>query len=79
MSFLPEHRFGSQCPRSQHAALKEGREARGCEASSSESAPRGPRLLRGGLLYFLPREEKLSFLWRTMMDGFFCCGFFEGK
>jgi len=63
MSFFPEHLFGSQCPRSQHAALKEGRDA-GCSPSSSSF--RGPLVL-GALLYFLPLDEKLSFLCRTIL------------
>ena len=63
MSFFPEHLFGSQCPRSQHAALKEGGDA-GCSPSSLSF--RGPLVL-GALLYFLPLEEKLSFLCRTIL------------
>jgi len=63
MSFFPEHLFGSQCPRSQHAALKEGRDA-GCSPSSLSF--RGPLVL-GALLYFLPLEEKLSFLCCTIL------------
>lgn len=63
MSFFPEQRLGSQWPRSQHAALKEGREV---GVSSSKLEGLGPRG-RGALVYFLPRVEKLSFLWRTML------------
>jgi hypothetical protein len=63
ISFFPEHRFGSQCPKSQHAALKEGRDA---GWSSSSSSFRGPLAL-GALLYFLPLDEKLSFLCRTIV------------
>lgn len=63
MSFLPEHRLGSQWPRSQQAALKEGREEEESPMVASESR----LVLRGGPRWMcFPREEKLSFLWRTM-------------
>lgn len=68
MSFLPEQRFGSQWPRSQQAALKEGREEEGESPVAS-----GSRLvLRGGPRWMcFPREEKLSFLWRTMASAMY--------
>jgi hypothetical protein len=65
MSFFPEQRLGSQCPKSQQAALKAGREA-GCWLSSP--LPGGPLDL-GALLYFLPpRDENPSFLCRTILQ-----------
>ena len=69
MRRLPEQRLGSQWPRSQHAALNEGR----CAACSpSPLSCVGVFLERGGLEYFfeLCEERKLSFLWRTIVSSF---------
>lgn len=70
---LPEHRFASQWPRSQHAALKAGFEGRGDVPSSSSSAAEGRRG-RGGPLRPLAGLLNLlfdlkSFLWRTILLG----------
>lgn len=73
MSFLPLQRFASQCPRSQHAALKEG--LCGVFLSPSElssSLGRGGPRARWGLEYFFP---DLSFLCRTILRGW--CGLKE--
>ena len=59
---FPEHRFGSQWPRSQQAALNGGLE----EVDEFSLSPRGRG--RGVKDFFAPRE-KLSFLWRTMIDS----------
>jgi hypothetical protein len=61
-NLFPEHLFGSQCSKSQHAALKGGLVP---ELDSSSS--RGIARWRGAPVEnFLPLEEKLSFLWRTI-------------
>lgn len=66
INLFPEHRFGSQWPKSQQAALNGGLE----EVEDSLS-PRGTGRARGRGLGFLPPREKLSFLWRTMLS--ICC------
>ena len=66
-SFLPEQRLASQCPRSQHAALKEGLLRTLLEPFSSSEVCwwRGGPRFRGALVYFLPCLK--SFLWRTIV------------
>jgi hypothetical protein len=88
MSRLPEQRFASQCPRSQHAALNSGLFWRGWSASLSLPDSSESRRGRGGPaptglppLPRPPRAEYLllglkSFLWRTMVlcrDGLYEC------
>lgn len=69
MSRLPEQRFGSQWPRSQQAALKAGGERPEADAPASSLSEVGFGFgFRGGPRWMcFPREEKLSFLWRTMV------------
>ena len=70
INLLPEHFFGSQWPKSQQAALKGGRLEAPVSLSPSPSPSRsrgtGRGRGRGAELNFLPREEKLSFLCRTI-------------
>lgn len=60
---FPLHLFGSQCPKSQHAALKGGFSK---AFDSSPSLAIDLLVWRGAPAYFFDFDEKLSFLCRTI-------------